>query len=112
MVVCVESLLLHLLSLELVVLIHTLSHILEASVLVLVLDNDRLPLGFHLLREEPVFLGLEVLLHLLFDPLLLLLLEDLPPLVLVHALPVIGQDSVPTEHGLACPLSIGTNTVF
>lgn len=50
-VVGVECLLLHLLRLQLVVLVHALANLLQAFVFSTVLNDYRLSLGLHLLRE-------------------------------------------------------------
>ena len=51
MVVCIEGFFLHFFSFQFVVFVHTFSHVLQASVLSSVLNNNGFALCLHLLRE-------------------------------------------------------------
>ena len=105
-VVCIEGFFLHLLSFQFVVFVHTFSHVLKTFVFVLVLNHYCLSLSLHLLSKESIFLSFEVFLHLLFYSLFFLFLKYLSSLILVHSFPVVGQYSVPAEHGLTSFLNV------
>jgi len=57
-VIGIEGFLLHLLSLKLVVLVHSFPHILKASIFSFVLNNYCLALSLHLLSEQSILFGL------------------------------------------------------
>lgn len=90
----------HFLSLEFVVLIDALAHILDSSGFGPFMENDGFALCFHLLSKEFVLLLLKLIVELLFTSLFFLFFEDLSFLVVIHAFPVVRFNAVSVEFRL------------
>lgn len=90
----------HFVGFKLVILIDSFSDVFQSSIFCPIVQNDGFSLGLHLLSKEFIFLFFKFILKFFFSSLLLLFFEDLSFLILIHAFPVVGFDSISVQFRL------------